>query len=52
MARMIHIGKKVPKGFRELAGACHIGKGIWILPMDPDPLFVKPRKKPRGAAQP
>lgn len=33
--RMIHIGRKVPKGFIELPGAIHVGKGIWILPMRP-----------------
>jgi hypothetical protein len=34
-ARMIHIGKKVPKGFEELPGGMHLGKGIWALPMKP-----------------
>lgn len=32
---MLHIGKKVPKGFRELPGGIHLGKGIWILKMEP-----------------
>ncbi len=31
--RILHIGKKVPKGYEELDGGVHIGKGIWILPM-------------------
>jgi hypothetical protein len=33
---MIHIGRKVPKGFRELDGAIHLGKGIWVIPMEPE----------------
>jgi hypothetical protein len=27
----LHIGKKVPKGYEELPGSIHIGKGIWIF---------------------
>ena len=42
--KMIHIGRKVPKGFKELAGAVHLGKGIWILPMEKD-LEVHPNPK-------
>ena len=30
---MIHIARKVPKGFEELPGSIHLGKGIWILKM-------------------
>jgi site-specific DNA-cytosine methylase len=33
MARLVHIGRKVPKGFIELPGASHLGRGIWALPM-------------------
>jgi hypothetical protein len=32
---MIHVGKKAPKGFRELPGGIHLGKGIWILKIEP-----------------
>lgn len=28
---MIHIGRKVPKGFEELPGSIHLGKGIWAF---------------------
>lgn len=28
---MIYIGKSVPKGFKELPGSMHIGKGIWMF---------------------
>lgn len=31
----LHIGKKVPKGFEELPGSFHLGKGLWILKMRP-----------------
>lgn len=29
--RMIHVGRKVPKGFRELSGSIHLGRGIWMF---------------------
>ena len=29
--KIIHIGKKAPKGWKELAGAIHMGKGIWLM---------------------
>lgn len=32
---MFHIGRKVPKGFEELPGSIHLGKGIWMLRMRP-----------------
>lgn len=32
---LLHIGKKAPKGFRELPGGMHLGKGIWILRCEP-----------------
>ena len=32
---MILIGRKVPKGFRELPGSIHLGKVIWILRLEP-----------------
>lgn len=38
---MIHIGRKVPKGFEEISGGIHLGKGIWMLPMRP----IKPKRK-------
>lgn len=31
----IHIGKRVPKGFVELPGAVHMGKGIWMFRIEP-----------------
>jgi hypothetical protein len=31
---MIHIGKKVPKGFRELEGSIHLGNGMWMFRME------------------
>jgi len=38
---MIHIGKKVPKGFIELPGSVHLGKGIWIFRMEPEKPHAK-----------
>lgn len=32
---MFHIGKKAPKGFEELPGGIHLGKGLWLLPICP-----------------
>jgi len=32
--RILHIGKKAPKGFKEMANGIHLGKGIWILPCE------------------
>jgi hypothetical protein len=29
----VHIGRKAPKGYEELAGGIHLGKGIWALPI-------------------
>ncbi len=34
-SKIIHIGRKVPKGFREVPGGIHLGGGIWILRMEP-----------------
>ena len=34
MVRILHIGKKAPKGYKEVAGGVHLGKGLWILPID------------------
>ena len=45
VVRMVHIGKKVPKGFKELPGGIHLGKGMWILPMEP--MESLPRRKRR-----
>jgi hypothetical protein len=28
---MLHIGRKVPKGWVELPGSIHLGHGVWIL---------------------
>lgn len=31
-AYLLHIGKKVPKGWREVAGlSIHLGKGVWMF---------------------
>jgi hypothetical protein len=38
---MIHIGRKVPKGFEELPGGIHLGKGMWILKIRPT---TKPKR--------
>lgn len=32
MIRMFHVGRKVPKGWTELPGAMHLGRGIWMIP--------------------
>lgn len=42
MKKIFHIGKKAPKGFIELPGGIHLGKGIWLLPIKP---IGKPRPK-------
>ncbi len=31
----IHIGRKAPKGWEELPGGIHLGKGIWLLKIRP-----------------
>lgn len=33
----LHCGKKVPKGFYESGKGIHLGKGIWLLRMRPNP---------------
>jgi hypothetical protein len=45
--RMIHIGRKAPKGFRELPGASHMGRGLWVIPVEPDPAYVPKTRKAR-----
>lgn len=35
ISTIIHIGKRVPKGFEELPGGIHLGRGIWMLKMRP-----------------
>lgn len=32
-----HCGKKVPKGFYESGRGIHLGRGIWLLRMQPNP---------------
>lgn len=32
---IIHIGRKAPKGFEELPGGIHLGRGIWALRIRP-----------------
>lgn len=29
--KILHIGRKAPKGFKELPNAIHLGKGIWLM---------------------
>ena len=29
-----YIGRKAPKGYKELTGGIHLGKGIWVLPVE------------------
>jgi hypothetical protein len=31
---LVYIGKKAPKGFKELSGGIHLGGGIWILKIE------------------
>jgi hypothetical protein len=45
--RMIHIGRKAPKGFRELPGASHMGGGLWVIPVEPDPNYVPSKREAR-----
>ena len=33
--RLLHYGRKAPKGWRELPGGIHLGKGMWILQCEP-----------------
>lgn len=57
-AQMVHIGRRVPKtlaaaGWREMAGAIHLGRGIWILRLVRDgkpSLHVPAAKEPESAA--
>lgn len=42
--KIIHIGKRVPKGFEELPGGIHLGRGMWMLPMRPLVIKKKDRK--------
>lgn len=37
----IHIGKKAPKGYRELPGGVHLGKGIWMLRVERIPPVIR-----------
>lgn len=37
---LLHVGRKAPKGFRE-TGGMHLGKGIWMLTIEP---ITKPCK--------
>jgi len=33
--RVLHIGKKVPKGWKEIGASMHLGKGIWMFNCEP-----------------
>lgn len=35
---MIYIGKRVPKGFVELAGSIHLGRGMWMFNIEKEVL--------------
>ncbi len=43
---IVHIGKKVPKGFTELSGSIHMGKGVWAFrcELDKTHALVQPQK--------
>ena len=41
---MIHVGRKVPMGFRELS-AIHLGRGIWMILMEPVAALSKKRRE-------
>lgn len=28
---IIHVGRRVPKGFVEMPGSTHLGRGIWMF---------------------
>ena len=28
--KILHVGRKAPKGWKELPGAIHLGRGIWL----------------------
>ena len=30
---ILHFGRKAPNGFKELPGGIHVGKGMWLLPI-------------------
>lgn len=34
---LIYIGKKVPKGLREVGPAMHLGGGVWAFSVEPVP---------------
>ena len=29
--KMLHVGRKAPKGWTELPGAIHLGNGTWMM---------------------
>jgi hypothetical protein len=31
----VHIGRRVPKGFVELPGSTHLGRGVWAFNIKP-----------------
>jgi hypothetical protein len=43
--KLIHIGKKAPKGFKEVAGSIHLGKGIWALKCESEDLKSRQSNK-------
>lgn len=46
---IVHIGRKVPKGLREVAGSIHLGRGIWAFRCEVDKeVAAKPRAR-KGA---
>jgi hypothetical protein len=42
---IIHVGRKCPKGWRELPNGIHLGKGIWMLRCEPVEMKEKPNEK-------
>jgi hypothetical protein len=43
-SKTFYIGRKAPKGYEELVGGIHLGKGIWVLPIRKIPKKIKPRR--------
>ncbi len=38
---ILYLGRKAPKGYREVGPAMHLGKGVWMLRIEPiEPLPV------------
>ena len=40
--KLIHVGRKAPSGYVESGPAIHLGRGVWIIPIEPEPETVQP----------